>query len=124
MLMGQLFVKSFAIHIIRCAVAAALLLNFLCLSASAGTRRALVVGIGEYEDAAWGRIHGDRDAEAVAAMLGRCGFGDVVTLVGREAVKEAIVREFRDLASRCSRGDTVYVHFSGHGQLMTDLDGD
>lgn len=106
------------------AAVAVLLLNLLCPDASAGTRRALVIGIGEYEDAAWSRIHGDRDAEAVAGMLGRCGFGDVVSLVGREAVKEAVVREFRDLASRCSRGDTVYVHFSGHGQLMTDLDGD
>ena len=124
MSMGQLFVKSVIIRKIFYAAAVVLLMNVLCLDAFAGTRRALVVGIGEYEDAAWGRIHGDRDAEAVAEMLGRCGFGDVVTLLGREAVKETIVWEFRDLASRCSRGDTVYVHFSGHGQLMTDLDGD
>lgn len=106
------------------AAVAVLLMGLIGLDASGGTRRALVVGIGEYEDAAWSRIHGDRDAEAVVAMLGRCGFGDVVSLVGREAVKEAVVREFRDLSSRCSLGDTVYVHFSGHGQLMTDLDGD
>lgn len=106
------------------AAVAVLLLNLLCLDVSAGTRRALVVGIGEYEDAAWSRIHGDRDAEAVVEILARCGFGDIVSLVGRAAVKAAVVREFRDLASRCSRGDTVYVHFSGHGQLMTDLDGD
>lgn len=57
-------------------------------------------------------------------ILARCGFGDIVSLVGREAVKGAVVREFRSLSSRCSVGDTVYVHFSGHGQLMTDLDGD
>lgn len=122
--MGQLFGKSVIVRKIYVAAVAVLLLNLLCPDASAGTRRALVIGIGEYEDAAWSRIHGDRDAEAVVGMLGRCGFGDVVSLVGREAVKEAVVREFRDLASRCSLGDTVYVHFSGHGQLMTDLDGD
>lgn len=97
------------------AAVAVLLLNLLCLDVSAGTRRALVVGIGEYEDAAWSRIHGDRDAEAVVEILARCGFGDIVSLVGREAVKGAVVREFRSLSSRCSVGDTVYVHFPDMG---------
>ena len=101
-----------------------LLLNALCLCSFAGTRRALVIGIGEYEDPAWGRIHGDRDAGAVAGMLRENGFRDLSVLVGREATKAAIVAQFELLAGRCETGDTVYVHFSGHGQLMTDVDGD
>ncbi len=35
-----------------------------------------------------------------------------------------MVKAFKRLAARCRRGDIVYVHYSGHGQLMTDLDGD
>lgn len=101
-----------------------LLLSALCLCSFAGTRRALVIGIGEYEDPAWGRIHGDRDAGAVAGMLRENGFRDLFVLVGREATKAAIVAQFELLAGCCETGDTVYVHFSGHGQLVTDVDGD
>ena len=101
-----------------------LFLNALCLCSFAGTRRALVIGIGEYEDPAWGQVHGDRDAGAVAGMLRENGFRDLSVLVGREATKAAIVAQFELLAGRCETGDTVYVHFSGHGQLMTDVDGD
>ena len=105
-------------------IAVILFLNALCLCSFAGTRRALVIGIGEYEDPAWGRIHGDRDAGAVAGMLRENGFRDLSVLVGREATKAAIVAQFELLAGRCETGDTVYVHFSGHGQLVTDVDGD
>ena len=105
-------------------IAVILFLNALCLCSFAGTRRALVIGIGEYEDPAWERIHGDRDAWAVAGMLRENGFRNLSVLVGRVATKAAIVAQFELLAGRCETGDTVYVHFSGHGQLMTDVNGD
>lgn len=101
-----------------------LLLMILCLSSLAGTRRALVIGIGEYEDPAWVRINGDMDVTLVVDMLKPNGFRDIVTLTQKEAAKSAIVKEFTALAERCSEGDTVYIHFSGHGQRMTDIDGD
>ena len=102
----------------------ALLLMTLCLSSLAGTRRALVIGIGEYKDPAWVRINGDMDVTLVVDILKPNGFRDIVTLTQNEATKSAIVREFKALAERCSEGDTVYIHFSGHGQRMTDIDGD
>ncbi len=101
-----------------------LALMTLCLSSLGGTRRALVIGIGEYEDPAWVRINGDKDVEMVEAMLRDNDFRDIVTLVGKMATKSAIVREFEALTGRCAEGDTVYIHFSGHGQRMTDIDGD
>ena len=101
-----------------------LALMTLCLSSLAGTRRALVIGIGEYEDPAWVRINGDMDVTLVVDMLKPNGFRDIVTLTQKEAAKSAIVKEFTALAERCSEGDTVYIHFSGHGQRMTDIDGD
>lgn len=101
-----------------------LLLMTLCLSSLAGTRRALVIGIGTYEDPAWVRINGDKDVRLVVNMLKLNGFHDIATLTQKEATKSAIVMEFRALAERCAEGDTVYIHFSGHGQRMTDMDGD
>lgn len=101
-----------------------LALMTLCLSSLGGTRRALVIGIGEYEDPAWVLINGDKDVEMVVDMLRDNDFRDIVTLVGKRATKSAIVREFEALTGRCAEGDTVYIHFSGHGQRMTDIDGD
>lgn len=101
-----------------------LLLMTLCLSSLAGTRRALVIGVGTYEDPAWIRINGDRDVRLVVDMLGRNDYRDITTLTDKNATKSAIVKEFETLAERCAEGDTIYIHFSGHGQRMTDIDGD
>ena len=101
-----------------------LILLMSCLSSLAGTRRALVIGIGTYEDPQWMVINGDRDVKIVVEMLKLNGFHDIVTLEQEEATKSAIVTEFNALAGRCAEGDTVYIHFSGHGQRMTDVDGD
>lgn len=101
-----------------------LLLLTLCLSSLAGTRRALVIGVGTYEDPEWIRINGDKDVKLVVDMLKLNIFHDIATLTQKEATKSAIVKEFKALAERCAEGDTVYIHFSGHGQRMTDIDGD
>lgn len=88
------------------------------------TKRALVIGLGKQMDKSWGIIHGDKDATLTTQMLGEAGFTDIRTLVNEEATKKAIVKAFLGLALRCEPGDIVYIHYSGHGQLMTDLDGD
>lgn len=88
------------------------------------THRALLIGIGKYEDAAWGRIHGDNDVDVMERMLHKTGFSDIVILKNEKATKHGIVSAFKDLTKRCCKGDVVYLHYSGHGQLMTDLDGD
>lgn len=101
-----------------------LILLTLHLPSLAGTRRALAIGIGTYEDPAWVRINGDKDVRPVVDMLKLNDFNDITTLTQTEATKSAIVGEFKALAERCAAGDTVYIHFSGHGQRMTDIDGD
>lgn len=88
------------------------------------TKRALVIGLGMQEDKAWGKINGDRDVPMVKQMLQRSGFADIRTLVNQQATKSGIVRAFQALESDCRTGDVVYVHFSGHGQQLTDLNGD
>lgn len=88
------------------------------------TRRALVIGIGKQLDPAWRKINGDRDVALVTSMLRANRFSDIRTLVNSKATKAAIVSQMKALASRSKVGDIVYVHFSGHGQLMTDVNGD
>ena len=94
------------------------------LSVNAQKKRALVIGIGQYEDSRWGRIHGDSDVDYAVSMLKKNGFEDIQTLRNAAASKSAIIAAFHDLTERCRKGDKVYIHFSGHGQQVTDLDGD
>ncbi len=99
--------------------------NFgLSISAYAITSRAIVIGLGEYHDQTWGRIHGDKDVPLVNSMLTSCGYKDVTTLVNKEATKAGILTAFESLSNRCKKGDVVYIHFSGHGQQVTDVNGD
>lgn len=94
----------------------------LCLSAQ--TKRALVIGLGEQQDKSWAKIHGDKDVMYVKTMLERAGYSEIDTLVNKQATKEGIVAAFQNLANKCNNGDIIYIHFSGHGQQVTDLNGD
>lgn len=86
--------------------------------------RALVIGLGQYEDTDWAKINGDNDVRYVVKMLEQIGYTDIRTLKNQEATKQGIISELDNLAVRCNLGDKVYIHYSGHGQLMTDLNGD
>ena len=99
-------------------------LQLLSLSVSAQTRRALVIGLGEQQDKAWNKINGDKDVPFVQAMLKNAGFKSVTTLVNRQATKVGIVRAFKRMTASCKHGDVVYIHYSGHGQQMTDVHND
>ena len=105
-------------------VAAVLLCLLPANHACSITRRALVFGLGEQLDKTWAKIHGDNDVYYVVQMLQTMGYTDIKTLKNKEATKQSMVQAFLDLAARCNKGDVVYVHYSGHGQLMTDMNGD
>ena len=57
-------------------------------------------------------------------MLKNAGFKSVTTLVNRQATKVGIVGAFKRMVASCKQGDVVYVHYSGHGQQMTDVHND
>ena len=96
----------------------------LSLSVSAQTKRALVIGLGEQQDKAWNKINGDKDVPLVQAILKDAGFKSVTTLVNRQATKAGIVGAFKRMMASCKQGDVVYIHYSGHGQQMTDVHND
>lgn len=93
-------------------------------SLEAKTRRAVVIGLGTQQDLSWRKINGDKDVPLVTNMLKANGFTDIKTLVNSEATKKNIMKALGELVSRSGKDDIIYIHFSGHGQRMTDLDGD
>lgn len=99
-------------------------LLLLSLPVTAQTKRALVIGLGEQQDKAWNKINGDKDVPFVQAMLKNAGFKSVTTLVDRQATKVGIVGAFKRMTASCKHGDVVYIHYSGHGQQMTDVHND
>lgn len=100
------------------------LLLLLSLSVSAQTKRALVIGLGEQQDKAWNKINGDKDVPFVQTILKDAGFKSVTILVNRQATKVGIVGAFKRMTASCKQGDVVYIHYSGHGQQMTDVHND
>lgn len=103
------------------------LLTFLLtcvLPVEAKTRRAVVIGLGEQLDKSWSKINGDKDVPLVVSMLKANGFTDIATLTNSKATKAGIVNAFNSLINRSQKGDIIYIQFSGHGQLMSDMNGD
>lgn len=97
---------------------------WLPVSIFAISKRAVIIGLGQYQDKTWSTIHGDRDVPIVKKMLSDCGYTDIATLVNGQATKSEIEKAFASLLQRCKKGDIVYIHYSGHGQQITDISGD
>jgi uncharacterized caspase-like protein len=95
-------------------------------SASAGTKRALLIGINNYK--AVPHLMGSlNDVAAIQQILiTRWGFepGNIKTLTEQAATRAAILAALRELVHAAGPSDTVFVHFSGHGSQVQDLDGD
>ena len=107
-----------------------ILLVFILLFANNAwgqSRYALLIGIGEYpEDSGWNKIHGNDDISIIKPTLVRQGFREdaIFQLLDSAATKDNILKAFDNLAARLQSGDVAYIHFSGHGQQVSDLNGD
>lgn len=103
----------------------AIILFLLCSLFSAAERKhALIFGLGKQKDVCWAKINGDKDVVYVREMLEKSGFRDIRVLTNEKATKQGMAQAFLDLIKVCKKGDIVYIHYSGHGQYMTDIDGD
>ena len=102
-----------------------LLLCFVCCIAVVAERKhALIFGLGKQKDKNWAKINGDKDVVYVHKMLVNSGFKDIRVLTNERATKQGMAQAFLDLSRVCKKGDIVYIHYSGHGQFMTDVNGD
>lgn len=108
----------------RCFV---ILLLLASISTTAQNRYALLIGIGNYpQDSGWNSIHGDNDVSIIKTLLLEQGFAEdnIIVLKNAEATKSGILSAMDRLRSNAQSGDVVYIQFSGHGQQVTDLNGD
>jgi Caspase domain len=93
----------------------------------AQTKRALIVGIGNYPvESGWCKIHGDNDVPLIANALSGKGFSvnNIKSLVNEKATKHNIIKSFNLLIKQAQPNDKIYIHFSTHGQQVVDLNGD
>lgn len=86
---------------------------------------ALLIGIGNYnkQSTGWNVIHGNNDIVLLESKLKAKGFS-VSRLIDSNATKGNIKIALSNLVAATIDGDIVYLHFSGHGQLFRDLNGD
>lgn len=97
-------------------------------SVHAETKRALLVGISDYDNAMedpnkWANISGANDVLLLSPLFSEQGY-TVTSLVDSMATHANITKALKQLAKDSKKGDMVYIHFSMHGQPFEDLDGD
>lgn len=90
-------------------------------ASGAGGRRALTIGIDKYETQPLSGCVAD--ARSAAAVLKGLGF-DVQTLCDEAATRQGIATAIDRLLAESRPGDTVVVHYAGHGTQLPDLNRD
>ena len=104
-----------------------LILSIFIQLGMAQNKRALLVGVSDYQCinkyGGWNNIHGKNDIDMLNTTLKKSGVS-VSCLYDRGATKAEISKALGVLASQCKVGDIVYLHFSTHGQPFEDDNGD
>lgn len=91
------------------------------IAAPTTTKRAIIIAIGDYEEATgWKDISSVNDVPLIQGALSKQGFSDFLVLKNEEADKAGILKAFDEMRARCNPGDIVVVHFSSHGQQIYD----
>lgn len=114
-------------HLIVCVIAA-MLASSATFRAGAQSKRALLVGVSDYgnpreDPGKWRDIHGANDVALLSSLFSKQGYA-VTTLVDDRATYANITGALQTVVKDSRKGDTVYLHFSMHGQPFEDLDGD
>ena len=92
------------------------LIVLLCLPISA-TKRALLIGVGNYpQNSGWQKISSVNDIVILEQVLSHDFM--IETLIDQQATRMGIDKAFKRIISNCSKGDTVLIHFSCHGQQL------
>ena len=111
-------------------------------TSTAGTRRALLIGVGEH---LYNKVPDERkrmgkkksfpedlggavnDVEIIKdVLIRRFDFKpeNIVTLTDSQASREAILAAMSKIVEEAGPEDVVHIHFSGHGSWIKDLSGD
>lgn len=94
---------------------------------TAKEKYALTVFISEYpKESGWNSLNSSNDKTVIIPALESLGYklGNIICLEDSQATYAAIIKSFSQLSSILNKGDEVYIHFSCHGQQITDLNRD
>ncbi len=87
------------------------------------TRRALLIAVGNYAPGSgWSNLASGRDADLLRNTLLVQGFSEKNIQILRDsaATYSGIELALKTLIAQAQPGDAVFIHFSGHGQQVTD----
>lgn len=90
-----------------------LLCLFSCVCGHANVR-VLSIGVSDYpETSGWNKLNAHNDVELMRSI-----FPDAIFLENVSATRSGIKAQLKALALNAAKGDTVIIHFSGHGQQI------
>lgn len=86
-------------------------------------KKAILIGVSDYpEGSGWCKLNAHNDVTLLGSILSP--EWDISILEDRQATHKGIVSLIEKTAKSTSLGDTVLIHFSGHGQQMLPLEAD
>lgn len=100
---------------------------FASAAALAGTQRALLIGVSEYEAALTPLAGARNDVMLIRELLvQKYGFdsANIRIMLDGQATRDEILRAISELADSASTDDIVLIHYSGHGSQAPDDTGD
>ena len=104
-------------------LSAVILLLVLYTGAEAQQKRALLIGVGNYPpELGWSSLSAANDVEYLKSILPVQGFQpeNITIILNEKATKAGIETAMSGLIAAAGKGDIIMVHFSGHGQQITD----
>lgn len=108
---------------ITLSVAAMLLISIVACA----ERYAIIIGISNYpKESGFKPTSGVNDISYAREFLTANGFSinNIITLKDSEATYTAITNSLKSIEKIAMPGDVIFLHFSGHGQRVTDYSGD
>lgn len=79
--------------------------------------RVLSIGVSDYpETSGWNKLNAHNDVELMRSI-----FPDAILLENVSATRSGIEAQLKALALNAAIGDTVIIHFSGHGQQIITI---
>lgn len=100
-----------------------ILLGLLLAVPLTAQKKAILIGVSDYpEGSGWCKLNAHNDVTLLRDLLS--SDWDVTVIEDRQATHNGIVSILNKAAKSTSLGDTVFVHFSGHGQQMLPIEAD
>lgn len=100
-------------------------LALLCSTGALAARHALLIGVSDYAPSGLRNLPGARQDIVLmkGLLMRRLHFqpAEIRVLLDGEATHSGMERAFADLARAVQPGDSVYIHYSGHGSQTPDF---